>query len=280
AWTEKLRPEHMNNAAANLVVSSRMPGPGQSVRFEFMVYTGPKDRRLAEQPAFSFLMPILEDSYGKMARINHALLAMLRFFEWLAGNWGFAIILLTIVVKALLFPMNRVQQSSMAKYTAAMQRLKPQIDALKARYKGNTRKFNEEQMKLLRQEGVSPPLGGCLLMFIQLPIWYSLFQVLRTSIELRQAPWVGWVHDLSRPDALFPLPFTLPLNMGNTFNVLPLLMCVATVVQMRFQPKPADESQAQMQRIMGVMMPMMMLCFLYAYPSGLSLYIFTSSLLG
>src|SRR5207249_568566 len=119
---------------------------------------------------------------------------------------------------------------------------------------------NEEQMKLLKAEGVSPPLGGCLLMFIQFPIWISLFQILRTSIELRHAPWIGWVHDLSRPDRM-PLPTTI---LGfDSFNLLPVLMAVATMVQMRFQPKPADESQAQMQKIMGMMMPVMMLFFLY-----------------
>ncbi len=275
AWHESLRAEHMTNAAVNLVFAIAAPAPGQSATFAFTVYAGPKDRVLAEQPGYAFLQPILEDSFGRMAWINHALLAILRFFERLTSNWGFAIILLTLLVRLLLFPMNRVQQSSMAKYSAAMQRLKPQIDALKARHKGNTRKFNEEQMKLLRAEGVSPPLGGCLLMFVQFPIWISLFQILRTSIELRHAPWIGWVHDLSRPDRM-----PLGLFGFDTLNLLPILMAVATLAQMRFQPKPADESQAQMQKIMGVMMPVMMLFILYAYPSGLSLYIFTSSVFG
>jgi YidC/Oxa1 family membrane protein insertase len=114
-------------------------------------------------------------------------------------------------------------------------------------------------------------------MFLQFPVWISLFQILRTSIELRHAEFVGWVNDLSAPDAL-PLPFSIgPID---TVNVLPILMAVANVVQLRFQPKPADESQAQMQKIMGMLMPIMMLVFLYSYPSGLSLYIFTSSVLG
>src|SRR5262249_36488207 len=160
---------------------------------------------------------------------------------------------LTILVRLILFPLNRVNQSGMLRYSAAMQRLKPQLDALKAKYKNNMRKFNEEQMKLLKDEGVRPPLGGCLLMFLQLPVWVSLYQILRTSIELRQAPFIGWVHDLSRPDHLMALPVIGALNL------LPILMAAAQVIQMRLQPPPADAQQAQMQRIMGMMMPVMML---------------------
>jgi YidC/Oxa1 family membrane protein insertase len=278
AWRNQLAADHRNNAAVGMLLAARSPGPGDTVRFDFGVYIGPKDRTLAEQAEYQFLQPMLEEAFGSMAWINHGLLAILRFFHNIVGNWGFAIILLTIVVKALLFPLNRVQQASMHKYSAVMQSLKPEIDALKAKYKGNKRKFNEEQMKLMRAHGASPPLGGCLLMFLQFPIWISLFQILKASIELRHSPFVGWVADLSQADRM-PLPFSLPF-FGDTLNVLPILMAVATMAQMRFQPKPADESQAQMQKTMGMMMPVVMLLFLYKYPSGLSLYIFTSSLIG
>ena len=163
----------------------------------------------------------------------------------------------------------------MSKYSAAMGKLKPRLDELKAKYKNNTRKYQEEQMKLLKQEGVTPPLGGCLLMFLQFPIWISLFQILGTSIELRQSAFFGWISDLSRPDQM---PFGF---FGfETINLLPILMAIATIVQMRFQPKPADESQAQTQKIMGLIMTVFMLWLLYQYSAGLSLYIFTSSLLG
>jgi len=113
---------------------------------------------------------------------------------------------------------------------------KKQLEVLKAKYKNNMRKFNEEQMKLLKAEGATPPLGGCLLMFLQLPVWVSLYQILRTSIELRQAPFALWVHDLSKPDHLMPLPFI------GTLNLLPLLMCAAQVIQMRLQPPPEVET--------------------------------------
>jgi len=191
------------------------------------------------------------------------------------GNWGVAIILLTILVRGLLFPLNRRQQVSMAKSQAVMTKLKPQLDALKAKYKNNVKRYQQEQMELMKKEGARPPLFGCLIMFAQFPVWISLFQILGTSIELRQAGFVGWVDDLSRPDRM---PFGF---FGlETVNLLPLLMAAATVVQMLSQPKQADPSQAQMQKVMAVMMPVVMLLFLYNYSSGLSLYIFTSSLLG
>ncbi|MHC5211572.1 MAG: YidC/Oxa1 family insertase periplasmic-domain containing protein [Planctomycetota bacterium] len=273
-----LAPEFQENAGVEMLLVSTPPAPGERTDWRFSVYAGPKDRVLAEQSDFApWLGPVLDDSFGSMAFINHALLAILRFFEWLTSNWGVAIILLTLVVRALLFPLNRVQQSSMQKYSATMQRLKPEIDALKAKHKNNTRKFNEEQMKLLRSHGATPPLGGCLLMFLQFPIWISLFQILRTAIELRHAPFVFWVKDLSRADQM-PLGFSV---MGlDTLNLLPILMAAAMIVQMRFQAKTTDPSQAQMQRTMAMIMPVMMLFFLYQYPSGLSLYILTSSLLG
>jgi YidC/Oxa1 family membrane protein insertase len=276
---DRLAAAHTTNAAVNLLLPARtLPAAGETVEYGFTVFAGPKDRGLAIEAGYEeFLDPILDLSFGSMAWINHGLLAVMRFFQWLTGNWGVAIILLTVVVRVLLFPLNRVQQATMTKYSNTMQRLKPELDALKAKYKNNVRKFNEEQMKLLKEHGATPPLGGCLLQFIQIPIWYSLFQVLRSSIELRHAPFALWVHDLSRPDAM-PLPFNL---MGIAhLNLLPVLMAAAMVLQMRMQPKPADDTQAQTQKIMAMIMPVFMLFILYTYPSGLSLYIFTSSVFG
>lgn len=276
----QLAADFRNNVGVDLMLRVPALEPGQAHSFDFQVYNGPKSQEAASLPELGVLTPVIEASYGSFAQwINRMLLKLLRMFHGLFGNWGVSIIVLTILVKGLLFPINRRQQTSMAKYSAAATKLKPQIDELKKKYKNNTRKFNEEQMKLMRAEGASPPLGGCLLMFLQIPIWVSLFQILGTSIELRQSHFVGWITDLSRPDALGTLPFTLPI-LGNTLNLLPLLMTVATIVQMRSQPKPADDNQAQMQKVMGLIMPIFMLVILYNYSSGLSLYIFTSSLIG
>jgi YidC/Oxa1 family membrane protein insertase len=274
-WTAELASDHQTNAAADMQLWVPGLDPGQAQSFEFDVYNGPKDLDTAARPGFAFLKPVIEAAYGRWSWINAGLLQILRFFERVFGNWGLAIILLTVLVKGLLFPLNRKQQSSMMRYAAVMKKLKPQLDELKAKYKNNTKKYNEAQMKLLKAEGASPPLGGCLLMFLQFPIWISLFQILGTSIELRQSHFMFWINDLSRPDAM---PFGLA-GM-ETLNVLPVLMAIATTVQMRFAAAAGDPAQAQTQKIMGMVMPVFMLFFLYTYSSGLSLYIFISSLIG
>ncbi len=264
------------NASVQLLLARTWPQPGQPWEFGFTVYTGPKDRVLAGTPGLEFLTPLIESAYGSMAWINRSLLAIMEFFEGLSGNWGVAIILLTVLVKLMLFPLSRMQQSSMAKYGAVMQGLKPELDAMKEKHKNNKQKFNQENMRLMKEHGVRPPLGGCLLMIPQMFIWISLFQVLRSSIELRQAPFAFWITDLSRPDEL-------PLGMlgFETFNLLPILMAGAMLLQMKSTPQTAaDPSQEQMQKVMAFIMPVMMLLFLYSYPSGLALYIFVSSLLG
>lgn len=258
---------------ASLKVNELQPGEAQ--HYDFSFYAGPKSKDVAAAEGFAFLVPMIEVTYGRMSWINRALLTVLRFLHGISGNWGVAVILLTLLVKGMLFPLNRRQQTSMMRYSSVMQKLKPQLDELKKKLKGNTKAYNQAQMKLLQEHGARPPLGGCLIMFLQFPIWISLFQILGTSIELRQSSFVGWIDDLSRPDAM-------PLGIGGfeTVNVLPILMALATIVQMRTQAKPADAQQASTQKIMGTIMPLFMLWFLYSYPSGLSLYIFTSSLMG
>lgn len=271
----ELASDHRTNATADLLLVVLGLEPGQTRSFGFELYTGPKSTEIAGTTGYGFLTDVIEASYGWGAWINRSLLLVLRFFYSIVGNWGLAIIMLTVLVKGMLFPLNRKQQTGMGRYSAAMQRLKPRLDELKKKYKNNTRKFQEEQMKVLKAEGVSPPLGGCLLMFLQFPVWISLFQILGTSIELRQSSFMFWITDLSRPDQM---PFGF---FGfETVNLLPVLMSIATIAQMRFQPKPADESQAQTQKIMGMIMPIFMLWILYSYSAGLSLYILTSSLLG
>src|SRR6185436_295077 len=130
ALRDQLRSEHVTNATVELLLPAHaLPAPGQALEHRFTIFTGPKDRQLARDAGYSrFLGPILDKSFGTMAWINHGLLAVLRFFQWLTHNWGVAIILLTVVVRLLLFPLNRVQQATMTKYTNTMQRLKPELD--------------------------------------------------------------------------------------------------------------------------------------------------------
>jgi YidC/Oxa1 family membrane protein insertase len=240
----------------------------------FRFYCGPKDPDLLAKQSLPRLIPFVEEDYGSTFRwVNKALLAGLRFFHGLVGNWGVAIMLLTLLVRALVFPITRAQQVSMAKYAAKMAILKPKLDRLKAEMSDKPQQFAQEQMKLLREHGATPPLFGCLSSFITLPVFVGMFQILRTAIELRQAPFVGWISDLSLADRLYTIP-----GIDIDINVLPILATGAFVLQIAIQPKPADPQAAQQQKIMMIM-PIVFGVLFYAYAAGLSLYSLTSSAL-
>jgi len=269
----------VTNIRADLYYNLRVPAPGKTASQSLLLYAGPKLTDLMKKKPYEVFYPVIEDSYGSITAlnwINKVLIWILKQFHSLFGNWGVAIIFLTIVVKALLFPLNRVQQVSMYKYQQKMAKMKPKLDELKKKYKNNKKKYNEAQMKLMKEHGATPPLLGCLLVFFQGPIFLGLFQALRTSFELRHSPFCLWIKDLSQPDAL-PLPFSLPL-VGNTLNVVPLLMMLAFFFQQKAMPKPADSQGQQTQKIM-MFMPFLFGIMFYNYAAGLSLYWMTSNLI-
>jgi YidC/Oxa1 family membrane protein insertase len=267
--------------ASDLLLELRIPAPGETATWDYVVFAGPKDRELLvdDNPAHAVLV---EEDLGFFNNIARALLAVLGFFHGLTGNWGVAIILLTLAARVLLFPLNRRSQTAMARHAAKMKRLQPKIDELKQRHAGDPAKQRQAQAELMQKEGLFPPLGGCLPMFVQLPIFFGLYQALRTSFELRQAPFFGWIKDLSKPDRLLPLNLHTGLPFIGTIeylNILPPLMVVLWIAQQATMPKPADEQAAKMQRMM-MFMPAVMGVFLYNYAAGLSLYMITQSALG
>lgn len=262
------RPEFVR---ADVRVPLSFPRDGSERDARLRLYLGPKDPRLMEARGYESFLPLIEEDYGWSFRwVNKLLLAGLRLFERFVGNWGLAIIMLTLLVRLLIFPITRMQQVSMQTYAQKMQVLKPKLDALKQRYKNNPQKFAQEQMKLLKEHQARPPLFGCLSMFITFPVFIGMFQLLRTAIELRQAPF-AWIADLSLPDALFSLPG------GHSFNLLPILATAAFVVQMALAPKPADPQARQQQKIM-MFMPIVFGVMFYGYAAGLSLYMLTTSM--
>lgn len=258
-----------------------IPPAGEARTWDYIVYAGPKDRAelVADNPDHEGL---IEKDLGFFDGIANLLLGVLGFFHGVTGNWGVAIILLTLSVRTLLFPMNRRSQTSMARYQKKMKRLQPRIDELKKKYDKDPQKMREAQTKLMHEEGLFPPLGGCLPIFVQIPVFFGLFSALRTSFDLRQAPFAGWIDDLSKPDRLLRLDLETHLPLIGTIeylNVLPPLMVVLWVLQQRLMPKPADEQAARMQKMM-MFMPIVMGFFLYNYAAGLSLYMITQSGLG
>jgi YidC/Oxa1 family membrane protein insertase len=204
-------------------------------------------------------------------------------FYGLVGNYGIAIILLTIVVKAAVFPIMRTSQIKMATYQAKMAAVKPQLDAINKKYADDPQNKNKATMEIYKKHRLSPPIGGCLPMFLQMPIFIGLFQALRSSIMLRHESFFGWIDDLSQPDAFIdfggPIADFPLLSSMTTLNILPIIMVVLWVFHQRLMPKPADPQQAQMQKMMA-MMPILFGFILYNYASGLSLYMIVSSAIG
>jgi len=259
----------------------RIPEPGRSTVYSYSLYAGPKDRAIlaSTQPSFASLS---REDLGFFTGIASILLAVLGFFQSLTGNWGVSIILLTVSVRAVLFPLNRRSQTSMARHQTKMKRVQPKIDEIKKKYEGNAQKIRQEQARIMQEEGAFPPLGGCLPVFLQIPVFFGLFQMLRASFDLRQAPFLGWIEDLSKPDHLMRIDLNTHLPFIGTIewlNVLPPIMVVLWVLQQRVMPKPTDEQAQRMQKMM-MWMPVMFGFFLYNYAAGLSLYMITQSTLG
>jgi len=198
---------------------------------------------------------------------------VLRLMNWLyrfLPNYGWVIVIISLLSKLIFYPLTAKGTRAMRQMQESQARLKPKLDALKKRYGDEPKRYNEEMMKLYREEGVNPLAGmaGCLPMLIQMPVFLALYQVLYNMVDLRMAPWIFWIKDLSQPDALFHLPFSLPI-LGSNFNLLPLVMAAVTVWQMRLTPKSGAGGQ---MAAMNTMMPIMMLIFLYNMPSGLVIY--------
>jgi len=236
------------------------------------VYFGPEDEkalRAFEEGAQQIV------SYGKFDLIAKPLLVLLKLLQRVTRNWGLAIILMTIIVYTILSPLSLKSMKSMRR----MQALQPQVEALKAKLKDNPQKLNAEIMELYRREQVNP-FGGCLPIVLQIPVFFSLYQVLMRSIELKGQGFL-WIKDLSEPDRLFRLGHEMPI-IGSDFNLLPILMAGLMVLQQKITTKSsvaASPEMAQQQKIMGTVMPLVFGVLFYKIQSGLVLYWFTNSLL-
>lgn len=265
------------------------PGdPASSASFQW--YVGPKDKSVLKPYGAISTIPEFAD-YGSSffyrmfltTWIAPLIMWLLTMFHAIVGNWGIAIILLTILVRGALMPLNRRSQLKMAEYQVKMQKVKPLMDAINKKFAKDPKRKQQEMTKLYREHKVAPPLGGCLPPFLQMPIFIGLFAALRSSLKLRQQPFFGWMEDLSRPDALIdfggPIADFFPLSGVTSFNLLPILMVILWVLHQKTMPKSADPQQQQMQKIM-TFMPILFGVMLYNYAAGLSLYMITSSAIG
>lgn len=259
-----------------------LPAPGEAPqRASFRVYAGPKERQ-ALVAAFEPHATIVEKDLGFFSGIARLILGILGVCQRVVGNWGWAIIVMTLFIRLLLFPINRRSQTAMARFQTKMKRIQPRIDEVKARYEKDPAKARAEQQRIMQEEGAFPPLGGCLPIFLQIPIFIGLFAALRVDFDLRQAPFALWIQDLSVPDRMLRIDFNTYLPFIGTieyFNLLPILMVVLWVWQQRTMPTPTDPQQARMMKMMAFM-PILFGFLLYNYAAGLSLYMITSSAFG
>ena len=192
--------------------------------------------------------------FGFWGVISVVLLKSMKFFYKLIPNYGVAIIIITILIKLLFWPI----QAKSIKSMKAMQKFQPLMTKLREKYKDDPQRLNAEMMKLYKEHKINP-FAGCLPMVVQIPVFFALFSMLRSAIELRGASFL-WIHDLSAPDTLFHVA-------GFPINLLPLLMTAASIWQMKITPQTGDQQQQKMM----MFMPLMMLFFFYSTSSGLVL---------
>lgn len=239
--------------------------PGETAEQKYIIYAGPSDTTLMKQIGYGIDESV---NYGFFGGISKFILVVMKFFYSIVHSWGIAIILIAVFLNILTFPLTMKSFKSMQK----MQELHPQMEKLKVQYKGNPQKLNQEMMGLYKTYKINP-LSGCLPMLLQMPIFFALYQALMKSIELRCTKFL-WIKDLSMPDAV-PIPFTLPL-IGNSINILPLVMVVAMVVQQKMSTKTMGSAvtpeQREQQKIMLIVMPIMFGFIFYNMPSGLVMY--------
>ncbi len=224
-------------------------------------------------PEFAGAIP---ERWMTVPAITDVLAWLLTMLASTGMGYGLAVVCLTILVRGALFPLSRKSQISMRVHSKRMASIKPKMDAIKKRYK-DPKKQQEETMKLMRQEKISPVPGGCLLAFVQMPIWISLYGILQTTYEMRHAKFL-WAHDLTGPDHLLHMPWFegVPL-MPEWLNLFPILMMITWGISSHMQPLPDDPQQRQTAKMMR-WMPMMFGLILYNYASGLTIYMTCSAL--
>ena len=230
--------------------------PGKPFVSNYQFYLGPKDLQAMSGLPESTGNAVHRAYWGWLEPLCRPMLYLLNLLKDLTGSYGLAIILLTVIVKLVLWPLIHKGNKSMRR----MQRVQPLVKELKEKYKDNQPEFSRQMMELYRRENVSP-FGGCFPMLLQLPVFIALYSTLDSSVELRHVPFL-WAQDLSRPDLVGPT------IMGIGLHPFILISTGLMVLQQKLSPPMADP----MQHKMMMLMPVIMLVFFYSFPSGLALY--------
>lgn len=259
AWIGEKNQNHVvktYKSGGNYVISFTTPevvAPiGGEVKEDFSLYAGPKLQDSLKELSSGLDLTI---DYGILSVIGKPIFWLLQHIHNVVGNWGWSIIVLTIIIKLIFFPLSATSYKSMARMRAAS----PKMQSIKERYGDDRQKMSQEMMKLYKEEKLNP-LSGCLPILIQMPVFIALYWVLLESVEIRQAPWLGWIHDLSLMDPYF----ILPIIMGGTM-----------FLQQRLNPTPPDPIQAKVFKLM----PIIFTFFFIWFPAGLVLYWIVNNIL-
>jgi YidC/Oxa1 family membrane protein insertase len=241
--------------------------PNSSIEKKAIIYAGPNQYTILKSFKYDFERILAKGFFGY---INLFLLIVLNFFYGIVKNYGFSIVILSVAIKVVFTPLTHKSFQSMKK----MQELQPQMKSLQEKYKDNPQQLNKEVMELYKKHKANP-LGGCLPILIQMPIFIALYQTLGQSVELRGAPFIFWIKDLAAPDKMIVFQQNIPF-IGNSFNLLPILMILSMIWQQKTAPTTmASKEQERMMLFMSIIFGFVF----YKLPSGLVLYWFISNLL-
>ncbi len=226
--------------------------PGTTVVEKARLFVGPQEESVLETitPGFDLLK-----DYGYLTILAKPIFWLLENIHNYVGNWGWSIVLLTVLIKLVFFPLSAASYKSMAR----MKEVQPRLMAMREQYKGEPQKLNQAMMEMYRKEKINP-LGGCLPIVVQIPVFIALYWVLLSSVEMRNAPWILWIHDLSVPDPYY---------------ILPIIMAVSMFVQTKLNPTPPDPVQAKVM----MYMPLVFSIMFFFFPAGLVLYWVVNNLL-
>jgi YidC/Oxa1 family membrane protein insertase len=241
-----------NLYAVGMIAPLPAVAPGTTKTIDSKFFAGPQDEQLLEKVAPH--LDLVKD-YGWLTIIAKPLYWLLAKLHGIIGNWGWAIMALVLLIKIAFYWLQAKGYESMAK----MKAINPKVMALRERYKDNPQQMQQEMMRIYKEEKVNP-MGGCFPIMIQIPVFIALYWVLLSSVEMRGAPWVGWIHDLSTPDPFF---------------ILPVVMTLTTLLQTALNPAPPDPMQAKMMWFM----PLAFSVMFFFFPAGLVLYWITNNVL-
>jgi YidC/Oxa1 family membrane protein insertase len=219
--------------------------PGASKIEKAQLFVGPQEEKMLEEIAPG--LELVKD-YGWLTILAKPIFWLLTKIHDVIANWGWSIVILTVLIKLAFFPLSAASYKSMAR----MKEVQPRLLQMKEQYKNEPQKLNQAMMKMYREEKINP-LGGCLPVVVQIPVFISLYWVLLASVEMKNAPWVAWITDLSKPDP---------------FYILPVIMAVSMFIQTKLNPTPPDPIQAKVMTIM----PLVFSVMFFFFPAGLVLY--------